>query len=275
MTAAVTFQPVTTTTAGTTATVTLTQGGKLYYNAGGTTYKEITNGYMNIKKTTSGSGSTATNTYSNIPLYTVVQARPYSTSTYATGEYNWEMTNNGSSAYNSSGVVGNIRVTNAANFAFAVNGDIKLSYVASTTRTATVIHTSPKPIVSNRQMMFYSQFVTSSSYTVVEAGTLYTKDSQLADMGLAADASAATIAAKLASQMQVTSKTDTTPKYSTVRKVIATERNSQNQYYLMVTENKGNAVTYYARGYVLVENSSGTRYLYHSPVIAFASVGAA
>ena len=280
----VTFLPVTTTTAGTTATVTLTQGSTLMLYQGGTTPKEITDGYMDIKVTTSGSGKTAIRTYSNIPLYTVVVARPR-TGDYDTFTYAWYFSDNGDSAYsidtgkgNATGAAVYTRAATSQDYQFAVTGDTTLSYLQEPSeQLKDSVWTFPQPIVSNRQMIFYSQYSQGSSANqFVSCGTLYTKDSQLANLGLSADSSAADFATKLADAMQfeqVKGEPNYKTKSSAVRCLVATETNDSNQYYMMVTENKGNAVTYYARAFMVYKNGSAYYYRY-SPTITCATVDA-
>lgn len=143
-----------------------------------------------------------------------------------------------------------------------------------TTAAETTVNTKD---MYGREMKFYTQFDLSniSGAELVCYGTLYTKSG--ANYNSIKDA--------LNTQMRldestITDKTVKNGAFATltsaVRQVKATKdaANSSNQYYLMVTENKGNAVTYYARGYVIYKLNGQYKVAY-SDTVARSEVEAA
>lgn len=269
----VTFLPYVNTSHDSSLTITVNNGAKLclYQDSmAAADLKEIVDGYKGIVVTKSGSGSSQITTYTNIPRYTVVVAKPYSTSSASSRA--WRVTNTGYTSFSvANGTATETIASYDTYYRFAASTDVTLNYVTATDQTA-LIWTSPRAYVSNRQMMFYSQFDVPENATILSYGTLYTKDSQFANIVGSATSNTA-IATALGNAMKFTSTACTATSTSAVRFVKATNKNETNQYYLMVTENKGNAVTYYARGYVQYKVGSTTSVAY-SDIISMASVGA-
>ncbi len=234
-------------------------------------------------------------TYYNIPHSVVLVAVP----TTAKSGYGWTMSVEADG--NATGVAATaVCGVSEDAYKFSALSDVRLNYVnlsgildqdsavngaaGTAASAAPVIFTTaaettvnPKNMVG-REMKFYTQFNVDhiANATVVAYGTLYTKSGANYD----------SIADALNAEMRLDEATITATtiengafgtKTTAVRQVKATEdaANSSNQYYLMVTENKGNAVTYYARGYVIYQIDGGAYQVAYSDTVARSEVPAA
>lgn len=232
----------------------------------------------------------AGNTYYNIPHGTVVALVP----TSPKSGYGWTLNLDADGwASDSDTKQQAICGTNNALYKFSVLSDVDIKYSSlanimdldsgSAVQSSVSIFTTAAETTVNtknmygREMKFYTQFDLSniSGAELVCYGTLYTKSGANYD----------SIKAALNTQMRLdeTTITDSTVRNgafatltSAVRQVKATQdaANSSNQYYLMVTENKGNAVTYYARGYVIYK-LNGQYNVAYSDTVARSEVEAA
>ncbi len=136
---------------------------------------------------------------------------------------------------------------------------------------------------NSREMIFVSQVtVPTDKYEIVAAGTLYTKNDKFA----ALDAMDGKVDNIVTQNMVLKVDTDNTleniakmsqPKGANdhTRAVNTSKWNSSGQYYLMVTETKGNAVTYYARPYVIYKDKSGTYYVAYGNIVLSETLSAA
>lgn len=266
VTKSVTLVPYTDTNSDVTVTITVSNA-KLYLYKNDDAPTQIKNGDMGIK--VSG------NTYSNIPRYTVLVAKPTVT---ASTSKSWQATYTAGTAYSASNKSTQVyaEVSTATNYTFAANTDITLNYTTKKgtyASTDAVIWTAPQAYKKDRQMMFYTQFELPKNATFVACGTLYTKNTQVGNLpgwGDTDSEKATALHHAMVFEGGLIENTHSTG----VRYTPATKVNDTNQYYWMVTENKGNAVTYYARGYVGY-NLNGLFYIAYSDIISTASVPAA
>jgi len=270
---------------------------KLFRDQTGTDGKPVYGDPASLEiKSAKGNGTT---TYYNIPHSVVLVAVP----TTAKPGYGWTMSieaDGNSTGEAAEAVCG---VSKDA-YKFSALSDVRLNYVTlsglldkdsalngasgTAVSSAPVVFTTaaettvnPKNMVG-REMKFYTQFNVDhiANATVVAYGTLYTKSGANYD----------SIASALNAEMRLDEDTITAAtiengafgtKTTAVRQVKATKTddyeaaNSSNQYYLMVTENKGNAVTYYARGYVIYKIGSGDYQVAYSDTVAMSAVPAA
>ncbi|MBQ3094223.1 MAG: hypothetical protein IJC52_03530, partial [Clostridia bacterium] len=266
----VTLVPYTAADKDVTVEITLV-GAKLYlYKGADEEPTPITNGHMGIK--------VDGYTYSNIPRYTLLVAKPDSADAGKT----WQINDTSGKAYMTrkqdygTTICAEVS-TNYKQYTFAANETITLSYAPALTNRLNennaIIWTAPKAYVKDRQMMFYTQFELPEDAQLISCGTLYTKNTQVANLlhwgDTAADQSKAFHYA-MVFRYGTTVETNSTG----VRFTKASITNTTNQYYFMVTENKGNAVTYYARGYVHYQLGDYS-YIAYSDVVSSASVPAA
>ncbi|MBR5134776.1 MAG: hypothetical protein IKV35_04180, partial [Clostridia bacterium] len=263
-------------------------GAKLYFvraDASGdlTEMKNLTDpSTQNITMTETGS----TRTYYDVPRNIVCILIPDS----ATAGNLWHtpLANDDNETIFLNGVKGAILSANYKYYQFAAYSDVTVNYAAPVSGSAqaeSLIVTAPTTLVKNRQMEFYSQVdldaIEAAGGTFLAAGTLYTKKGvnfnklEAAEGGLAANMTLkmSTVNEETIHNADYNDRSTYESTMSAARFVQATTTNKRGQYMFMVTENKGNEATYYARGYVLYKVGSEIKVAY-SDIVACATVEA-
>ncbi len=284
----VNLEPVlaTNTTQNLSMTVTL-NGAKLFLvtdmkDGKYTELKDLSNGYQGITCTKSKSGMTYT--YYNLPQDVIVVAKPINVDT--TGKSVWMLTKDTTnsdyastsrSAHYLNGTTGTVMSTNSTEYQFSVYATMTLTYTALDTGSkadyqtehgvvSTMVSSTSEAAEGGREMIFVSSFDLSNAPNAkaVAWGTLYTKNNLYKTIDMSEDMTLKTESIDAASIDEGSFET----KHANVRQVKATSKSVTNQYYLRVTENKGNRVQYFCRSYVIYQiGDSPTYYVAYSNVV--------
>lgn len=259
--------PIVGESADNTVTVTLTGDATLWLVAAEGDYRDPAS--QNITMTQSGT----TRTYTNVPVNVRMAVKP---ATAISGGV-WQLNYDNSVITNADGSSASAMVVSRSKiYEFTAFTDMNLTYTTPTGSSGdangVLVWSCPIVPVGNRQMDFYAQAdmasIEAAGYTFVAAGTLYTKNGGNYE----------SIQSALDANMRLDEATLASGAYSTVtkavRQITATMTNTAGQYRLSVTENKGNAVTYYTRAYCVYTDGSNY-YVAYSNVIASGSVEAA
>ncbi len=200
----------------------------------------------------------------------------------ATADYVWTEANrtDGKKEY----VIGtsvSVLGSDSAKYEFTAHEDISIVYTSKPSTTYysqqnnVYATTSSAVMPDSREMLFYSQFELPEGATFVKAGTLFTKNTYYS-----------TLAKDILSTVMVLDETTinaTTLKNGsykphkdytgTFRLVQTTSVSEYNEYLLRVTQTKDDAITYYARAYVIYQ-LGGKQMVAYGDVVAVAGVDA-
>ncbi len=226
-------------------------------------------------------------TYSNIPMNVVLVAsvdNPVS-------NYGWIAADNSQATQSlnakGTGLTGSV-VSVDQHYKFSVFCSMTLNYVTVKIGTTTFGKDNQGAVASMmnsyvnsssntaREMIFVSQVSVPAGYTIDCAGTLYTKNDKIENLkaGKGLDENFRLAASEPEELKAIINTNQPAGLTADVRALKATKFNSSGQFYLMVTENKGNAVTYYARTYVIYHKGSDY-YVAYSDVILYEALPAA